>query len=75
MDTSIQLPVPIKTESRSAFGIMFFASESQAYVFAEHVDKRGDTYNGGFRHGLPCGRDIGFDHTVDGQRFYAVTVA
>lgn len=70
-------PVPVKRDSRICFGIHYFATEADAKAAAAIVRKRGDTYNGGHFHGMPCGRDTGFDH-VDrdtGEKVYAVTVA
>ena len=66
------IPVPVKTQGRICFGIAWFTSEADAKRYAEaHV---GDTYNGGFFHGMPCGRDKGFDY-VDPQhgKLFAVT--
>jgi len=68
-------PTPVKRESRICFGISFFATEADADAAAAIVRKRGDTYNGGWYDGMPCGRDTAFDH-VDrdtGQQVYAVT--
>jgi len=67
-------PMPVKTDSRICFGIQYFSTEADAEAFARIVLTRGDTYNGGFFHGMPCGRDKGFDYTDEklGQ-LYAVT--
>lgn len=70
-------PTRVKHDSRICFGIDYFASEADAKAAAAIVRKRGDTYNGGFLDGMPCGRDSGFDH-IDrdtGEKVYAVTVA
>lgn len=75
MPTSISLPQPIKRDSRTCFGILFFATEADADLYAAAVKAQGQTYNGGFLHGMACGRDRAFDHTVDGTTYYAVTVA
>ena len=70
-------PTPVKRDSRICFGIHYFATEAEAEAAAAIVRERGDTYNGGFFDGMPCGRDSGFDH-VDretGEKVYAVTVS
>jgi hypothetical protein len=68
-----KLPEPVKVDSRICFGIYYFASEDDAQRWAEA--HKGSTYNGGWFHGMPCGRDKTWDH-VDrdtGQQLYAVT--
>lgn len=67
-------PVPVKTESRICFGIAWYTSQEDALRASALVRKHGDTYNGGFYHGMPCGRDKGFDYVdpTHGQ-LYAVT--
>jgi hypothetical protein len=68
------LPKPVKFDSRICFSIAYFASEADATVYAAHVREKGYTYNGGYFHGMPCGRETRWDH-VDptlGQ-LYAVT--
>lgn len=68
-------PTPVKHDSRICFGIDYFTSASDADTYAAVVRKRGDTYNGGFFHGMSCGRDKGFDYTdAKHGRLYAVTV-
>jgi hypothetical protein len=67
------LPEPVGSDSRTCFGIKYFATEADAETFAAAI--KGQTYNGGFFHGMACGRDRSFDRTVDGARQYAVTVA
>lgn len=62
-------PTPVKVESRICFGISYFATEAEALAYAALVAEQGRTYNGGFFHGMPCGRDAVFDH--DG--LFAVT--
>lgn len=66
--------VAVKRESRICFGISYFATEAEAETYAAQVKAAGRTYNGGFFHGMPCGRDKAFDHVdpVHGQVF-AVT--
>ncbi len=68
-------PEPVKRDSRICFGIAYFHTEADADTYAKIVRERGDTYNGGFFHGSPCGRDKSWDH-VDpdtGKQLYAVT--
>jgi hypothetical protein len=55
------LPVPVKSEQRICFGIDWYATEADAKIAAEDVKRRGRTYNGGFFHGKPCGRDTSWD--------------
>lgn len=64
-----ELPTPVKTESRICFGISWFATEEEADRYAAYVREQGITYNGGFFHGRPCGRDRDWDR--DG--LFAVT--
>lgn len=72
MDASI--PKPVKVDARVCFCINWFTSEQDADRFAEHVRASGATYNGGFFHGMPCGREEQWDYLDDelGQLF-AVT--
>jgi hypothetical protein len=74
--TTVAVPTPVKHDSRICFGINYYASEAEADSAHRAVRERGDTYNGGFFHGLACGRDIGFDHVdaATGKKLYAVTV-
>lgn len=69
-----KVPTPVKIESRIAFGIAWFQSEEDAQLYAAEVKRRGVTYNGGFFHGMPCGRDSTWDY-VDTElgQLYAVT--
>ena len=57
----VVLPAPVKTDSRICFSIQFFTSEADADAYAAYVRKMGITYNGGFFHGMPCGRDSTWD--------------
>lgn len=69
-----ELPVPVLTESRICFGVAYFASEKEAEIYAKHVAADGRTYNGGFFHGMACGRDRGYDYLDEnGRKLYAVT--
>ncbi|NBO52179.1 MAG: hypothetical protein EBU83_01910 [bacterium] len=55
---------PADIDSRICFGIEFYDSEEKAH--AAHLISRlqGNTYNGGWFHGMPCGRDKSFDYVV-----------
>lgn len=64
----------VEHESRICFGISWFRTEAEAREYAEYVREQGWTYNGGYFHGMPCGRAPSWDkdHPVHG-RIYAVT--
>lgn len=68
------LPQPVRSESRICFGVSYFATEADAATYAAYVRSRGQTYNGGYFHGAPCGREPSRDFIdpVHGQLF-AVT--
>lgn len=70
---STPIPTPFKTEGRTCFGINFYLTEEEAQSAHKAVRERGDTYNGGFYDGMPCGRDTSFDRTEDGRQLFAVT--
>jgi hypothetical protein len=57
-------PKPVDSEGRACFGLKWFATEAEADAYAAMVVARGDTYWGGFFHGMPCGRDSSFDYVV-----------
>jgi hypothetical protein len=64
----------IDRDDRSCFGIAWFRQEAEADRYAAHVTERGWTYNGGFYHGRPCGRDQSKDQKFpNGDIWYAVT--
>lgn len=71
------VPEPVKIDSRICFGIYYFTSEADAQAYAKA--HQGNTYNGGFFHGMPCGRDQTWDHVdcsagpLKGTKLYAVT--
>lgn len=67
-------PTPVKTDVRICFGIRWFATEAEAMVEAKAVQAEGATYNGGYFHGMACGRETRFDYVdkVHGPLF-AVT--
>ena len=66
--------VVAKVDVRICFALAWFKTEAEAKVFAEEVEKSGATYNGGFYHGMTCGRDKSWDYKDEelGQ-LYAVT--
>lgn len=68
-------PVPVKIDSRICFGINYYATEAEAQRAAELVRAAGHTYNGGYMHGVPCGREPAHDYIdkASGQKLYAVT--
>ena len=71
---TLKLSGPAKIDSRICFGIIFCSSEADAEKLAKRVEARGDTYNGGWLHGTPCGREPNRDCTDEsGTRWYAVT--
>lgn len=68
------MPEGVKSEGRICFGIVWYATEEEADLAAEIVREHGRTYNGGWFHGMPCGRDRGFDYDdPELGRLYAVT--
>jgi hypothetical protein len=60
-------------DNRIAFGIAWFFSEEDAAIAHDAVCEENRTYNGGFSHGMPCGRDRNWDRQMDGVQQYAVT--
>ena len=67
-------PQPVKIDSRIAFAIAYFSTEADATEYAKVVTARGDAYNGGYCHGMACGRDAGHDYTDPNLgKLYAVT--
>ena len=69
------VPTPVKLDSRICFAIAYFTSEADAIAYDAHVRATGQTYNGGWFDGMPCGRDKGWDY-VDatlGQLFAVTT--
>jgi hypothetical protein len=55
---------PADIDSRICFGIRFYDSEEKAGVATLITKMQGNTYNGGWFHGMPCGRDTSFDYVV-----------
>jgi len=60
---------------RICFAIAWFLDETKADAFDAYVRQKGFTYNGGWMHGVACGRDKSWDATIveDGRKLYAVT--
>ena len=55
---------PADIDSRICFGIHFYDSEEKARYATLITQVQGNTYNGGWFHGMPCGRDTSFDYIV-----------
>lgn len=65
----------VDSESRICFALEWYDSEEEADKRGEQIRAQGDTINGGWNHGSPCGRAPVFDREVDGDTWYAVTTA
>lgn len=55
---------PADIDSRICFGIEFYDSEEKARYATLITQVQGNTYNGGWFHGMACGRDTSFDYVV-----------
>jgi hypothetical protein len=55
---------PADIDSRICFGIHFYDTEEKALYATLHTKMQGNTYNGGWFHGMACGRDTSFDYVV-----------
>jgi hypothetical protein len=55
---------PSDIDSRICFGIEFYDSEEKAGYATLITKLQGNTYNGGWFHGMACGRDTSFDYEV-----------
>ena len=73
MKTQI-IPKPVLRDGRICFGISYFTTEADADAYSASIVIRGDTYNGGWLDGKPCGREKHRDyvHPTHGL-LYAVT--
>ena len=58
----MDIPKPVKNERRICFAIAYFQTEEDAQRYSEWVKEQGFTYNGGFYHGRPCGREKSWDY-------------
>jgi len=62
------------SEARTCFAISWYTDEADAKKVADYVNLKGFTYNGGWYHGMECGREARFDFIgADGKLYYAVT--
>ena len=66
-------PMPVEVDVRICFGIAWYATEKEAEAADKESRKQGNTYNGGFFHGMACGREKNWDKEVGGKKLYAVT--
>lgn len=72
--TKAALPTPAKIDSRICFSLVYFKTEAEAEAYATDVVQRGCTYNGGWFHGMACGREAQWDYTdAELGKLYAVT--
>lgn len=55
---------PADIDSRICFGIQYYDCEAKARFATLVTRLQGNTYNGGWFHGMPCGRDTSFDYVV-----------
>ena len=60
--TGKQLEGESVIDVRICFGLAWYTIEAEADRAAAEVVKRGLTYNGGFYHGMACGRDKSWDY-------------
>jgi ribosomal protein L27 len=70
---TITAPTPIRTSSRTCYGVQWFATEDDAMTMDAIVRERGDRYNGGYYDGMRCGRDTSLDVIINGKPAFAVT--
>lgn len=66
---------PVKTDSRSCFGLEWYTTEAAAIKRAEQVDFY--PINGGWLDGVACGRAKQFDYIdpeQEGRKLFAVMV-
>ena len=64
----------VTSDQRICFGILYYDSEEAAQEAAKETIAQGNRYNGGWFHGMACGRDKSWDHVdKDGRKLYAVT--
>lgn len=66
-------PMPVKVDVRICFGIAWYATEDDAKKADKVTRKERNTYNGGYFHGMACGRETGWDYEEEGRKLYAVT--
>ena len=65
----------IRTEQRICFGLKYFDDEAEAQAEGDRMRKAGYTFNGGWFHGKPCGRETQFDYFDKeiGKELFAVS--
>lgn len=64
----------VEYDSRICFGIAMFDDEAKADAYDEKVRANGNTYNGGWYHGMRCGRSKSWDGpNKEGVMLFAVT--
>ena len=72
------LPAPVHLDARISFTLLYYDTPEVPARAAEATRVAGNTYNGGWFHGEPCGRETQFDHVPaggpnKGKRLYAVS--
>jgi hypothetical protein len=76
MPETNSIPTPVKTDSRVCFAIKWFTTKADANTYGAMVRRQGQTYNGGFMHGMSCGRDTSWDYVdADIGPLFGVTTA
>lgn len=66
--------IPIRLDSRIAMSVMWFTKESEANEAGKIITEQGNYYNGGWYHGMLCGRETRFDYVNEQNvQLYAVT--
>lgn len=64
----------VKHDVRICFALVFFKGAEIANLAGEQSQLAGNTYNGGWFHGMSCGRDKSFDYVdKDHGQLYAVS--
>lgn len=62
-----------QSEPRICFNMRIFNQENHANRYGELVRKLGYTYNGGYFHGMACGREPARDYMEGGWKQFVVT--
>jgi len=62
---------PKDIDSRSCFGIQYYADETSADIADLVTRLQGNAYNGGWFHGMPCRRDPSLDYVVSQKQLDA----
>jgi hypothetical protein len=66
-------PQPVEVDIRICFAIAWYATEAEAMQHDKLAKEAGDTYNGGWFHGMACGRDTTWDREKGGKKLFAAT--